>query len=149
MTQRKFTTLRKCANGKWISGKILKLTVQEKTIKFNKIIFSEGKIFLDVEYQIESFKFQWDRKKNAINKQKHGVAFEDAAFVFLDDNAIDISDDLHSIDEDRRIVIGKVEDVLYVVYTERYEALQIISARKATPKERRWYYGRTGNFYSA
>ena len=104
---------------------------------------------MDVEYQIEDFIFQWDKKKNAINKQKHGVAFEDAAFVFLDENALDFPDVLHSIDEERRIVIGKVENVLYVVYTEREEALRIISARKATPSERRRYYGRTGNFYSA
>lgn len=105
---------------------------------------------MDVNYEIESFKFQWDKKKNAINKQKHGVIFEDAAFAFLDENAIDIPDDLHSVDEDKRIIIGKVREVLFVVYTERSDALRIISARKASPKERRWYYGRRiGNLHFA
>ena len=103
---------------------------------------------MDAQLQIEEFTFQWDKKKNAINKQKHGVAFEDAAFAFLDENAIDIPDDLHSIDEDRRILIGKVREVLFVVYTERSDAIRLISARKATPRERSWYYG-TGDFYFA
>lgn len=103
---------------------------------------------LDTDFQIDDLKFEWDKKKNAINKQKHGVAFEDAAFAFLDENALDFPDDLHSGEEDRRILIGKVREVLFVVYTERGDVTRIISARKATPKERRWYYG-TGNLYFA
>ena len=125
------------------------MTVQEKIIKVNRKYFFERKIFLDVDYQIESFKFQWDKKKNAINKQKHGVAFEDAAFAFLDENAIDIPDHSHSADEDRRIAIGKVKEILFVVYVERGEKNRIISARRASPKERRLYYGRAGNIYFA
>lgn len=104
---------------------------------------------MDVDFQVDDLIFQWDKKKNAINKQKHGVSFEDAARVFLDENALDMSDDLHSADEDRRIVIGKVEEVLFVVYVERGEKYRIISARKATPRERSWYYGGAGNIYFA
>jgi hypothetical protein len=50
---------------------------------------------------------------------------------------------MHSIDEDRYITIGKVEDVLFVVFTERDDAntVRLISARVATAKERRLYYG--------
>lgn len=98
---------------------------------------------MDIDFQLDDLVFQWDKKKNAINKQRHGVTFEDAARVFLDDNAFDFSDDLHSSEEDRRIIIGKVKDVLFVVYTERGEKYRIISARKASPKERSLYYGRS------
>ena len=104
---------------------------------------------MNTDFQVDDLKFEWDKKKNAINKQKHGVAFEDAARVFLDENALDIPDDSHSTDEDRRIIIGKVREVLFVVYTERRDTTRIISARKATPKERGLYYGGIGNFYFA
>lgn len=104
---------------------------------------------MDTDFQIDDLKFEWDKKKNAINKQKHGVAFEDAVRVFLDENALDIPDDSHSADEDRRIIIGKVKEVLFVVYTERTDITRIISARKATPKERRLYYGGIRDLYFA
>lgn len=84
----------------------------------------------------------WDRKKAALNLQKHGVAFEDAAMVFADDNSITRYDERHSQDEDRWQIIGLVEDVLLVVFTERGEALRLITARAATPNERSEYYGR-------
>lgn len=96
---------------------------------------------MDIEYQVGDLKFQWNNKKNALNKQRHHISFEEATRVFLDDNLLDIPDDTHSSDEDRRITIGKVKEVLFVVYTERGDALRLISTRKATPKERSWYYG--------
>lgn len=46
----------------------------------------------------------------------------------------------HSIDEDRYIALGKVGDVLFVVFTERKETIRLISARLATIAERRIYY---------
>ena len=82
---------------------------------------------------------EWDSKKAAINKQKHKVFFEDAAMVFADENRIERRDDEHSQDEERWQVIGMVYDVLFVVYTERGEALRLIMAREASPKERREY----------
>ena len=83
---------------------------------------------------------EWDDKKAAINEQKHGILFEDAALVFADENRIERYDEKHSQDEDRWQVIGMVEDVLFVVYTERIDSIRLIMAREATPKERREYY---------
>ena len=83
--------------------------------------------------------FEWDEKKAAINKQKHGISFETAAMVFADENRIERRDDKHSQDEDRWQVIGMVEDVLFVVYTERIDTIRLIMAREASPKERREY----------
>ncbi len=56
---------------------------------------------------------------------------------------LEFYDDVHSIDEDRYITIGKVENVLFVVFTERNDgdSIRLISARLATAKERRLYYG--------
>ena len=61
---------------------------------------------------------EWDDKKAAINRQKHGIEFEDAALVFADENRVERYDEKHSQDEDRWQVIGMVNDVLFVVYTE-------------------------------
>lgn len=84
--------------------------------------------------------FEWDQEKNLINKKKHGISFETAAYVFYDEQYIEMFDFEHSIDEDRYIAIGKVEDVLFVVFTERKENIRLISARLATEAERRLYY---------
>ena len=94
----------------------------------------------DVESIIGGQRVVWNSKKAAINKQKHGVSFEDAALVFADENLIIRHDDRHSQDEDRWQVIGLVEDVLFVVYTERYPVIRLIMAREASPEERRKYY---------
>ena len=96
----------------------------------------------NIERTIDGQLVIWDKKKAALNLQKHGVAFEDAALVFADENSITRYDERHSQDEDRWQIIGMVNDVLFVVYTERGEALRLISARLATPNERREYYGR-------
>ena len=87
--------------------------------------------------------FEWDSEKEAINVQKHGIDFETACHVFNDKNRLEFYDKWHSLpDEDRYIVIGMVEDVLYVVYTERDNAIRLISARITTPKEKELYsYG--------
>ena len=84
---------------------------------------------------------EWDDNKNRINIRKHGISFETAALVFADEERIEYYDKLHSIDEDRYIVLGCVHGILYVVYTMRGEAARLISARMATPTERRIYYG--------
>lgn len=84
--------------------------------------------------------FEWDEEKNLINKRKHGISFETAAYVFEDENYIEMYDFEHSIEEDRYIAIGCVGDVLFVVFTERKENIRLISARLATESERRLYY---------
>ncbi len=84
---------------------------------------------------------EWDDNKNRINIRKHGISFETAALVFADDERIEYYDKLHSQDEDRYVVLGCVQGILYVVYTMRDEAARIISARMATARERKIYYG--------
>lgn len=85
--------------------------------------------------------FEWDEKKAAANIRKHGIPFETAAKVFLDENRIEIYDAAHSIEEDRYITIGRAGDVLFVVYTQRCPNIRLISARLATARERKVYYG--------
>ena len=93
------------------------------------------------EIKIEDCIFEWDDQKYDINKKKHDVSFELAAEVFFDENRIDDYDELHSDDEDRNKIIGLVEKVLVVIYTERGEKIRLISARLANKKERDKYYG--------
>ncbi|MCX4300157.1 MAG: BrnT family toxin [Lachnospiraceae bacterium] len=85
-------------------------------------------------------KFEWDEDKNTINKEKHKISFETAAYVFDDPYYIEMFDFEHSVDEDRYIAIGKVGDVLFVVFTERKDTIRLISARLATNAERSLYY---------
>ena len=84
---------------------------------------------------------EWDENKNKINIQKHGISFETAALVFADEERIEYYDEIHSVNEDRYIVLGCVQGILYVVYTMRGEAVRLISARLANAIERRIYYG--------
>ena len=93
------------------------------------------------ELELEGLNFEWDDEKYKINVKKHGIYFEDAVRVFFDEFLIDDYDKDHSDDEDRIKIIGKVEKVLVVIYTERVEKFRIISARLANKKERNDYYG--------
>ena len=93
----------------------------------------------DAKKIIEGQLVEWDKKKAALNRQKHGVEFEDAALVFADENRIERRDDKHSGEEERWQVIGEVEEVLFVVYTERGDAFRLITARMANEYERRIY----------
>lgn len=83
---------------------------------------------------------EYNKSQNEINKKKHGVSFEAAALVFADEHYLELYDDEHSIDEDRYIAIGLVEDILFVVHTVRNEKIRMISSRLATKQERRFYY---------
>ena len=93
------------------------------------------------EFEIEEYYFEWDDEKNQKNYRKHGIYFEDAAFIFLDENRIEYFDELHSDFEDRIKTIGRVGKVLVVIYTERGEKIRLISARYANRKEIEDYYG--------
>ena len=86
--------------------------------------------------------FEWDADKAALNLKKHGVRFETAARVFGDQNRIELYDAGHSTDEDRYNTIGMVDNILFVVYTERRNRIRLISARPANRKERSLYYDR-------
>ena len=87
--------------------------------------------------------FEWGYEKEQRNIKIHKISFETAKLVFNDNNRIELFDINHSGAEDRIITIGKVDKVLFVVYTERGEKTRIISARAATKAERRLY----GNSY--
>jgi uncharacterized DUF497 family protein len=93
-------------------------------------------------------KFEWDTGKEAINIQKHGISFEEASYIFADPFALNRYDGGHSDDEDRWIMLGKSlnEIILVVVHTFKTdggtEFVRIISARKATKKEKQVYYRR-------
>lgn len=90
-------------------------------------------------------KFEWDINKEALNLKKHGVSFEQAAYVFADPYALSIYDKNHSANEDRWVLLGKTikELLLVVVHTfkddDGIEIVRIISARKATSNEKTAY----------
>lgn len=87
------------------------------------------------------FTFEWNGRKAKNNQKKHKVSFEEAKTVFGDPFSITISDDAHSIGEERYVDIGRSDKgrLLVVVYAERGHAIRIISCRKATSRERRIY----------
>jgi len=83
--------------------------------------------------------YEWDPGKAIANLKKHRVSFADAVTVFSDDRALTMEDP--QPDEERSITLGMDAqgDILVVVYTWREDRIRIISARKATPAERRQY----------
>jgi uncharacterized DUF497 family protein len=86
-------------------------------------------------------KFEWDADKAAVNKSKHGVTFEEAATVFGDPESFTIFDPAHSQAENRFIILGRshLDRLLVVVHTERGDNVRIISARRASRRERKFY----------
>lgn len=83
--------------------------------------------------------FEWDRDKAKRNLRKHKVSFDEAATVFYDPLSATFDDPDHSVDEQRFITIGYSSHgrLLVVSHTERGSTLRIISARLATPPERK------------
>jgi uncharacterized protein len=83
----------------------------------------------------------WDPKKAIGNIQKHNVSFEEAKTVFDDPLYVDLYDPDHSEEESRYLVIGKSRggNLLIVSYTERGNAIRIITAREVTRAEREAY----------
>ena len=85
--------------------------------------------------------FEWDANKAGLNLAKHGVHFEEAATVFGDPFSVTIFDPAHSRAEDRFIILGRshLDKLLVVVHTERGDNIRIISARRASRRERKQY----------
>lgn len=89
-------------------------------------------------------RFEWDEKKNLANRRKHRVSFETATLVFEDPRAISVLERMEE-GEERWQTVGMAGGVLvmFVAHTYREsdgeEVVRIISARKATPRERRMY----------
>lgn len=129
-----------------------------------------------VSFSLNGMLFEYDEEKNLKNIRKHGISFRSAARVFFDFDRIEFYDEDNSAEEDRYDTIGDtsagqllsdsaasttignvdafaadVNDILYVVYTERLrteidgkkqEVTRLISARMATNFERGLYYGK-------
>ena len=83
--------------------------------------------------------FEWDWKKADSNIKKHSVSFDEAVTVFYDPLAATFNDPDHSIVESRWITIGysTQEQLLVVCHTDRRGTVRIISARRATSRERK------------
>jgi uncharacterized protein len=88
-----------------------------------------------------SLPFEWDPKKDAANELKHGVSFQAATVTFQDSFAALHADPDHSNGEKREILIGHdgLGRLLLVIFTERQGRIRIITARKATKRERQAY----------
>ena len=86
-------------------------------------------------------KFEWDDDKAAANLRDHRVSFEQAAFAFNDQFAVEWIDEREAYGEERFVLLGMTSgQVLTVVYTERGDRIRIISAWRATRHERDYYY---------
>lgn len=94
---------------------------------------------------MNSITFSWDDRKNQTNHRKHGVAFEEARTVFFDENAIEYFDPDHSENEERHLMLGLSYRLRVLVVSHNLRKngseIRIISARKATKKEQKVYFG--------
>jgi uncharacterized DUF497 family protein len=84
---------------------------------------------------------EWDPRKAAANLRKHAVSFHEAGSVLADPLSTTYPDPDHSTDESRHLTIGSsaAGRILVVSHTERGDAVRLISARRATSRERRFY----------
>jgi uncharacterized protein len=87
--------------------------------------------------------FEWDGNKAAINEKKHGVSFAEARTVFFDERARLIDDPDHSTSEERFLILGLSNQLRLLIVAHCYRSqdgiIRIISARKATRNETRFY----------
>ncbi|PWF48968.1 BrnT family toxin [Massilia glaciei] len=92
---------------------------------------------------MSTLRFEWDDRKAAANLRKHGVSFEEAKSVFVDEHAKLIDDPDHSVIEDRFVLLGVSSALRLLLVCHCYRSagniIRIISARKASAKESRSY----------
>lgn len=92
---------------------------------------------------MSTLRFEWDEQKAIANAKKHGVSFDEARSVFVDERAKLIDDPDHSEDEDRFILLGLSSALRMLIVCHCYRSegnvIRIISARKATTKESKFY----------
>lgn len=95
---------------------------------------------MPVHYTLNDILFEWDARKAAANRRKHGIDFEEACEVFFDP-FLRAADGGAEGGELREAVLGMTRDwrLLFVVYVERDESFRLISARPVTRVERRFY----------
>ncbi len=93
--------------------------------------------------------FDWDENKNQINQKKHGISFDEASTVFYDEEALLKDDPDHSEDEDRFVILGMSSMAKLLVvchcYRDSEMVIRIISARKATKTESKFYMESRGD----
>lgn len=88
-------------------------------------------------------KFEWDVAKSAANRAKHGIDFDTAKNIWLDENRVEIHAPYPV--EDRIILIGQYQDKLWTaIYTMRGDTIRIISVRRTREKEAKFYEEETG-----
>ncbi len=94
---------------------------------------------------MKNLSFEWDEEKYSINEEKHRVSFDEAKSVFYDENAIEFYDDNHSEVEDRFLLLGRSHHFRIILVChcvrEKGSKIRIISARKATKNEKKYYKG--------
>jgi hypothetical protein len=85
--------------------------------------------------------FEWDPGKARSNITKHGITFEEASTAFADSSSLTIPDPEHSHSEERYVTMGMAltGKLLVVVHTDRGDNIRLISARRASRRERRNY----------
>lgn len=92
---------------------------------------------------MSELRFEWDPAKAEENLRNHGISFEEAQTVFYDDFAKEFYDDKHSEREDRFLLLGLSFNLRLVMvchcYREKESVIRIISARRATANEARFY----------
>ena len=88
--------------------------------------------------------FEWDARRAAVNRRQHGIDLADAAAVFEDERALTLEDEISAVDEQRILTLGRdaLSRVIVVAYAWRGARVRLLSARAATPSERRQYHGR-------
>jgi hypothetical protein len=95
---------------------------------------------------MSDIRFEWNEKKDALNKKKHGVSFMEAQTVFADEKGLLLEDPDHSHSEDRFILLGLSSSLRLLVVSHTYrkddEIIRIISARRATRSEQQQYWSR-------
>jgi uncharacterized DUF497 family protein len=100
----------------------------------------------DEIYEYLGQTFEWNRVKALKNALNHGVRFTEAVTVFWDPEAMSKCDEEHSESEERYTVVGHSvrSQTLFVVHLVKGQRIRIISARPATPTERRDYEAKLG-----
>ncbi len=89
-------------------------------------------------------RFEWNREKAVLNFKKHGISFDEAVSIFFDPLAATFDDPDHSLDERRLTTIGysSQDRLLVVCHTERSGSVRLISARRATKREKKRHEGK-------
>lgn len=93
---------------------------------------------------MSNIEFSWDRKKAESNFKKHGVSFEEAQTVFYDENARCMEDSMFAVGKEERFLLLGLSSSLKILvvchcYRKNDSLIRIISARKATSRERKDY----------